>query len=99
MTPATLRFETGYDPAGDMLYFSAVGTVADGADEDPDTGLLWRFGKDGRIIGISVADVSIRSQDDIQKIAAEIAQAINWSVDAVRSAFAQCVPPLRDAGE
>jgi hypothetical protein len=99
MSTSDLRFESGYDAVGDVLYFSAAETPALGAEEDAEHGLLWRFDEVGVVVGVSVFDARIRRAEDLQLTAAVISQAIGWPVEEVVSAFQLSLPQLRAAGE
>ena len=44
-----------YDAAGDVLYLGGTGEAATRAIEDA-SGIVWRYGRDGALIGATVLD-------------------------------------------
>ncbi len=53
------NFEFDYDAEGDVLYISVSHDVAVRGVED-DLGIVWRFGSEGRLVGLTVLDAHDR---------------------------------------
>lgn len=71
-----MAYSTVYDMDGDVLYLSKGHEAADHAIEDSD-GTVWRYGSDGKLVGVTVLDWSYAPSEQ----RADIADAFGIPVD------------------
>ncbi len=83
-------FKGSYDAVSDVLYLQHPGGVAVRGVED-DVGLVWRYGVDGLLLGLTVVDFQGLWSEHASLIASRISKNFDVTADTANEVVARIV--------